>query len=292
MAATARVLVLHDDHGSAARQLVTTMIGELRSADASLKITSVGLHAYKQRQRPAPDDVDLIVSVGDAPAEFVAGLAAPTPLYFALLSKSAYDRLRVNARAEVPAGSSVIYLDQPWSRQFGLVRLALPGVLRVGAVLGPESAGATDEIRSAARAQGLTARPVKVRSPAEVAPATHKMLAGSDLLLLVPDPVVLNDRTLRGLFLDSMHAGKPVLGFSQSSVDAGAVLAVYSTPVDLGRQLAEDILSMAATDGWDRGSSAFPRYYNVAVNRSVARVLGLELEDGRVLTRKLRAGGA
>lgn len=73
-------------------------------------------------------------------------------------------------------------------------------------------------------------------------------------------------------------------------VKAGALLALYSTPAQIGQQAGE-----VARQGLASGSlqpPAAPRHFRIGTNPYVARSLGISLEDASVLQERLeRAEG-
>jgi ABC-type uncharacterized transport system substrate-binding protein len=97
----------------------------------------------------------------------------------------------------------------------------------------------------------------------------------SDLLLLLPDPVATTADTVYGLLLTSYRAQIPVIGYSEGLLNAGALLSLYSTARQQGRQGAEIASSILAHEPLP--GPQHPKYFTVRVNASVARSLGLHL---------------
>jgi hypothetical protein len=72
-------------------------------------------------------------------------------------------------------------------------------------------------------------------------------------------------------------------------VSAGALLAVFSTPAQIGRQLGEELVALAEESG-PLPPPRHPRYFSVEVNARVARSLGLTVPSAAVLERRLGEG--
>ena len=101
----------------------------------------------------------------------------------------------------------------------------------------------------------------------------------------MPDATVYNNRTISNILLTAYHQRSPVVGFSPAYVKAGALLALYSTPAQVGQQAGE-----AARLGLATGSlppPAAPRHFRISTNPYVARSLGIQLEDPAVLHERL-----
>ncbi|MES9968078.1 MAG: hypothetical protein ABW074_12490, partial [Sedimenticola sp.] len=70
---------------------------------------------------------------------------------------------------------------------------------------------------------------------------------------------------------------------SAAYVKAGALAAVYSTPEDIGRQLAETIKEFLDSGGKRLPPPRFPSYFNISTNETVAKSLGLTLMNKELL---------
>jgi ABC-type uncharacterized transport system substrate-binding protein len=125
-----------------------------------------------------------------------------------------------------------------------------------------------------------------VTSEREVFPAIDRVLSEADTLLALPDPTVFNAATIPNILLAAYRREVPMLGFSPAYLKAGALLAVYSTPAQMAAS-AIDALK-AALAGRPLPPPRHPREYTVAVNRHVARSLGLQIDADSELMRRMR----
>lgn len=227
---------------------------------------------------------EIVVAVG---AGAMQALAQRNQLALSVLvPRTAYEKLaKQGGRAADTRHFSAIFLDQPWSRQFTLIRLAVPERTRVGILLGPESAEITGSLRSAAKAAGLTAVIEKASDEGDLMPALKRLMDGCDVLLAIPDPLVFNRNTIQSILLTAYRRQIPLFGFSPSYVKAGALAAVYSVPAQIARQAAETIQRLAG-DG-NLPPPQFPRYFTVGLNPQVARSLSITTDDEATLLNRL-----
>lgn len=238
-------------------------------------------------------DTSLIVTVGTAAAQQAGQLNIPaatkTPLLHALIPKINFDNITHRRRTEAnPAGDlSAIYLDQPLPRQLDLLSLALPQYKRLGVVLGPASQTLLPGMENAAENEGLRIYSRTARNAGSLIATLNDVLAESDMILAIPDPLIFNRYTVQNLLLTTYRQKIPVIGFSQAYVRAGALMAVYSTPAQIGQQVAE-ALRLAATKNWKLPAPQYPRYYTITINHQVARSLGLHLPDENALQLRLQ----
>ena len=180
---------------------------------------------------------------------------------------------------------AALYLDQPLARRLALLRLAVPQLRRFGVVLGPESRSAEAALRQMAAAQRISFNIETIHDESQLIGSLHRALNGADALFALPDTLVFNRHTAENILLTSYRLGKPVIGYSRAYVLAGALLAVYSTPAQIGRQIGETLRALPPSGALP--PSQHPRYFEVEVNEHVARSFGLHLESGPELTRRL-----
>lgn len=242
------------------------------------------------RRRP-----DLVVTIGTEAASAVLAGRQPVPVLCAFLPESSYDALLQargpDAQPEL-ALHSAIFLDQPLHRQMQLLRLALPRHTRIGVVLGPESRRSEATLQRAAIAAGRTLRVERIADEKQLIQALYRVMDEADVLLAVPDPLVFNRHTAQSVLLTTYRLGKPVAGYSRAYAGAGALLAVYSTPAQIGRQIGETLRALAEAPGRALPPPRHPRYFSVEVNERVAHSLGLDPGPEVELARRLVEGEA
>jgi len=110
------------------------------------------------------------------------------------------------------------------------------------------------------------------------------------VLLALPVPIVISSGAVYDLLLTTYHAQKPVVGYSEGLVTAGALLSLYSTPRQQGRQGAEIAARILASES-GLPAPQHPTYFTVRVNTSVARSLGLRIQDETELAAALAVRG-
>ncbi len=282
------VIVLSRDSGPH-REVVTAMRAELAKQNlADLPVRVVVLtdlpSQYEQllKQKPA-----LIVTVGSRAAQDLATRRPPVPLLHTLIPRQTWEILPRAAAMR----DSAIFLDQPAVRQLQLIKLALPGRMRIGTVTGPATVKSGQELKAAARRSGLQMQIESIDQPDALLPALNQVVDDIQVLVSVPDPMVFAPSTIHHILLTTYRYRVPVLGLSRAYVDAGAVLAVYSTPEDIGRQLGE-VVARVGAGRVALPAPQYPKYFAVSVNPRVAASLGLRLETESVLLQKLQAAEA
>lgn len=257
------------------------------SGSARPTIREMSLQSLKEGEPVRPDAGQVLVAIGTGAMQELAQRNLPQPIINVLVPRAAFEKIsRQSARLGDHRRFSAIYLDQPWARQFALVRYALPNRTRIGILLGPNSSVLASSLRAAAKAAGFTAMIEKADDETDLLPALNRLLVESDVLLAVPDPVIYNRSTIQSILLTSYHHQVPLFGFSASYVKAGSLAAVYSVPEQIGQQAAELIQHLAGDRHLPQPQA--PRYFSVGINTQVARSLGLALDDEATLHSKLK----
>lgn len=118
-------------------------------------------------------------------------------------------------------------------------------------------------------------------SPGNLFDDLDDVLLRSDVLLAVPDSEVYNSNNIRNILLTSYRHGIPLVGFSQALVNAGALVAVFSTPEQLAAQASATTISFAQQKRLPDAQS--PALYSIAVNQEVARTLGGTIKSAELL---------
>ena len=166
-------------------------------------------------------------------------------------------------------------------KRLDLLKLAVPGISRVGVMVNPDDAGDANSIKAlpaAARALGLAVRVLDVRSAAEVEPsfaaAVHEGLQG----LHVSQSSLFNANRAQVTAM-AARAGLPaVYGFREFAVTGGLISYAASLP-DSYRRLAGlvDKILKGASPG-DLPIER-PTTFELVVNLKTAKAMGLIIPE-------------
>jgi len=286
-AANAQVLIVSSD-GSAGYDVVAQ---ELRAGLKTVRDGSVRIDSTDAKRLAGIDGAEfgryeLVVTVGLSAAQAALSresvLPVPPLTFCLLIPRQSFERLVPPSTGEKQARASALFIDQPLSRQLDLLRSALPDKHRLGVILGPVSQAMSGEISEQAHARAYNVKFANVAEPAGVYAALQAVLPDSDLLLLLPDPLATSADTMYGLLLTSYRAQVPVAGYSEGLLNAGALVSLFSSARQQGREGAEIARRVLSGTG-GLPTPQHPKYFTVRVNASVARSLGLHLPSEATL---------
>ena len=222
-------------------------------------------------------DYDLAVAVGARATEAALRENDFAPVLSLLVPEVVIDSL-TESSPEMRNGASLenlsaVYLDQPPERLFSVIGKLIPEARRIGVVLGTRGLPKLFELKPVARAHGFKLEVAVIHDPEDAAAQITELVRDTDVILAVYDPAIMNNRTARWLLYTAFQQRKPVIGFSQAFVRAGALASVYSTPEMIGRQGAEVFLEMLRKGRWQGGKRYYPKQFTIEFNRRLARSL-------------------
>ena len=228
----------------------------------------------------------IFIAVGLRAASLMAARDGKTPLIATLLPRGGFEQIAGVAERKATAALSGVCVDQPFSRQLDLIRLALPMARRIGVLWGLDAPVQMPRLHSASQGRGVQLVTAQVGAGESVFPALARVLEEAEVLLAVANPQIYNSSSIQNILLASYRSNVPLIGFSPGYVQAGAVLSLYSTPAMIGRQTAVMVRSFLQGKALPT-MPQYPREFEVGVNTQVARSLGLTL-DAAALTDRLR----
>jgi ABC-type uncharacterized transport system substrate-binding protein len=210
-----------------------------------------------------------------------AGLKGP--VMAAMTSSQAYLQLlnstgltsTIAGQAKARPSSTAVFTDTAPSTQLQLIHAIFGKRTVVGCLLSDASAYLERPLRMAADQLGIELIVERVLLSTEPVRALTR-LRDAQVLLAVPDNVLYTPDTLRAILESTYRKAMPVIGFSSATVTAGTLASTHCTVDDMVGDLFDLI------DEFDDGplpEPRFPKYWRVAINDSVARSLGIPIED-------------
>lgn len=219
------------------------------------------------------------VAIGSAGLRRALESGARGPLVSVLASSQVYRQLLAQEAGREKGTVTAIYAEASPLAQLQLISAIFEGRANVGVLLSDASSYLERPLRHAAAATGLDLLVERVAPSVDVVRSLTR-LRGAQVLLAVPDSALYTPDTLRAILESTYRRGMPVVGFSSATVAAGTLATAYCSTDDVVADLV-DLL-----DGLGSPSAAevlpeprFPQYWRVAVNESVARSLGVPLND-------------
>lgn len=255
------------------------------------KAIVIDVNQSKSYLRNSLQNYNLIITVGTEATAKIMSLQSKVPVYSVAIPRLSYDELRQRYATEIAKnkhdGFSALYLDQPIARRFDLIQEIIPEIKTVGIVLGPATQNYANEFQTIVKRRNLQLQIGNVTQESEIINTLDRVLEKSDVMLGIVDPLVFNRVSARNVLLTAYRWRVPLIGISPSYVKAGALASVYTTPSQIGQQLAETLEQFWHSTDPMLPKPQYPKYYNVAVNYQVAEFLGIHADSEDKIKKKL-----
>ncbi|ADI30875.1 ABC transporter substrate-binding protein [Methylotenera versatilis] len=231
------------------------------------------------------ENSELVIALGVKALEAASKLKRTTPVLGVFTPLPAFNSVMAKSRRDL-GNFSAIVLDQPFSRQISLIKYVLPEAQKIGVLLGTTSAQYIEYVREEGEKRGLSILEEKVNQEADLIPQLKKLLDSVDAILAIPDPTIYSRETAQPILLTSYRYQKPIFGYSQSYVRAGALAAVFSTSKQLAKQAAEIAIKSRPAPS-ELPPPQLPKYFSIMLNYQVARSLNIPLMDEDEILKKM-----
>ncbi len=188
-------------------------------------------------------------------------------------SLAAVDCMSERAGTSAQAVPAAIPLEQ----QVVWLRRLLPDARYIGVLYDPaQNTGLVDVLAAALRGADLNPVLAPVATPAMLPSALARLSSSADALLAVPDTTVYKRETVKALLLFSFRHKLPLIGLSETWVQAGALYALDWDYRELGAFCGR--LALRQLPG-ARGAAPIPPHPHVYVNQRSARLFRLHWDD-------------
>ena len=230
---------------------------------------------------------DYIVVVGTKALQAIASKGTAVTTLNILVSKRSYQI--ISDKSQNTKNFSVIYLDQPADRTLLLTKLILRGnANKVAMLFGPTSVSEKEDYVRIAKRMSLQLIEKVITTDESSLDVIETLIKQSDAYVALYDRKVLNRKIAKWLLYMANVYRKPVIAYSKSYVEAGALAAVYTNPIDAGRSAAawllENIKNSRAVK-WKR----YPQRFTVDINRRISAKLNLMIDDSDIVSARIKA---
>ena len=220
-----------------------------------------------------PDDADLIISLGLKARTFANQRFSGNKIINAMIPIGGNELTELEIKA--PKHPTLV-LDQPPIRSLLLIKYLMPDAQHIGFLYSQDNSDQVALLEKSAEILGLSLVPSFVGDESRIGKQLSLMFDEIDVLLALPDTNIHNRKNVTSILLSTYRNKIPLIGFSAAYVKAGATAAVYSTPDNIGHQIAEIIDSFFRDQAIPK-QIIYPQYFSVSINSRVARSLAIQI---------------
>ncbi len=230
-----------------------------------------------------PDYPSVYITVGTQAFQKLLSERPDSTIIASFIPRRNYEQLLTQSQK---ADTTAIFVDQPMSRQVKLARLIAPNAKTIGTVFGESSIEEKKLLYESANQEGFTILSNNLKEQDNPIGILQPIITNSDIFLALPDQSVFNKATAKWSLYITLHNKKPMIGFSEKYVDAGALAAVYSTPEQIGRDTQTALSNYI--ENRKLPEAHHPSTFLVKINTASARSLNITIPSEETLMRKIK----
>ncbi len=181
---------------------------------------------------------DLFITIGSYATSKVSQVFPYRPIIFAdVLNPEASGFVE---SMEAPGGNITgAALDIPADKQFHYFKRVVGNLKSLGVLYSSETENLIKQAQVAARQLNLELISIKIESEKDIPLAIDSLCDISDALWSVADQRIYTPHSTRYIILQTLRHGKPMMGFSQTLLEAGGLFTLDFDFKDIGRQAGE-----------------------------------------------------
>ncbi|UCB54405.1 MAG: hypothetical protein JSW45_10720 [Thiotrichales bacterium] len=176
---------------------------------------------------------------------------------------------------------------QPDCRHIRLIRSIDPGWSTIGVLSSIESLDIAAALTKCSIRHNINLQVYAITDTTDLLKTLETAVVKNKVLLAINDPLIYNSNTVKNILLTAYRHRKPVIGYSDSFVQAGAVAAVYTSP-ESAADKAVSIVSKFFENSWQFGKK---RYYtddfSISTNIQVSKSLDINIPDEDSIRRSI-----
>jgi hypothetical protein len=216
---------------------------------------------------------------------------------YAITKLNSYDTnamvLRVNSSkiqgSNYTSVQSDLITEQPACRHLQLIQALNPRWTTIGVLSSVNSLDATAELTICAIKFNLNLQLYAITDESDLLTTLETAVENNQVLLAIVDPLIYNSRTVKNILLTAYRHRKPVIGYSDSFVQAGAIAAIYTSPESAGDAVTNILRGFFANNWQFTHDTNTPGDFSVSTNNRVASSLDLVLPDQETIYKRIRS---
>lgn len=189
--------------------------------------------------------------------------------------------LRISSRkipdSKYTSAQSDFLTAQPDCRHIQLIKSISPEWSTVGVLSSLGSLDSAAALTKCAIRENLNLRLYAITDTSDLLVTLETAIEDNKALLAIADPLIYNTNTVKNILLTAYRHRKPVIGYSDSFVQAGAIAAIYTSPESVGDKAAI-IISGFFSNNWQFIKNIYVTDdFSISTNKQVATSLEITL---------------
>lgn len=257
---------------------------------SAIPISSLTLDSLLNKEAALPDDIDVLVTIGTRATRYALQENISDTIYSSFITASGLLREITTEKGFPDALKGAVVLDQPAERVILLAKLISPQAKRLGTVVNGSAPNRLSEFKRVAQRRGLKLIAASLFEESNPIADLKKIFATSDVFVVIPDKADFNSKIAKWVLFLSYRHRVPVIGYSKKYTDAGALISIFSSPLEVGRDTGDRLLSYLSLKSQKTPllRLQYPRYFSLSINDKVVESLGLTIGNEAQLKERMR----
>lgn len=241
----------------------------------------VSARAYEKNHQDYKPDI--IITLGTKAAELTHETQYKIPVIHSYITE-----FQIREYPGVERHYSVL-LDQPLERYLRFIQSLLPAI-KVGILKTQRNQFDSSLLKNMEKSTGLEINQYLFHPDDNPVTRVRSILQSDDVLLSLPEPLIYNHQTLKGVLLSSYRLNKPVVSYSPAHVKSGALAAIYISPSQIGIQLAGILNKLMSGLLKDQSQEFYAGGFEISINRQVAHSLRIDIPSEQEIIQRIQSG--
>jgi ABC-type uncharacterized transport system substrate-binding protein len=184
---------------------------------------------------------------------------------------------RKNPDSKYTSAQSDLITAQPDCRHINLIKSINPEWSTVGVLSSLGSLDIAGALTKCAIKQNINLRVYAITDKTDLLVTLEAAIEDNKALLAISDSLIYNTNTVKNILLTAYRHRKPVIGYSDSFVQAGAIAAIYTSPESVGDKAAK-IISGFFSNYWQFNKNIYVAGdFSISTNTQVATSLDITI---------------
>lgn len=181
-----------------------------------------------------------------------------------------------------------VTLTYPLDIQFQWLKKFFPEQRKVAILYNrEENDKIVEDVRKTAEQAGFELIAIPVNTPKQLPFALEQLARNIEILLAIPDEIVMSPKTAKEVLLASFRNRVPLIGISDNWVKSGALYALSWNYDDLGRQCALQAAKILKGIPVQSMPPEFPRKITYTINQKIAEHMRVEIPEALLKNAKI-----
>ncbi len=199
--------------------------------------------------------------------------------------------LRINSRkipgSKYTSAQSDLITAQPECRHIQLIKSLNPDWSAIAVLSSIDSLDIAAALTKCTIRQNLNLNVYAITDKSDLLKTLETAIEDNQVLLAIADPFIYNSHTVKNILLTAYRNRKPVIGYSDSFVQAGAVAAIYTSPESIGNK-ASRVISGFFDNNWQFSKNIYSTDdFSISTNPQVAISLEITLPGKESIRKSL-----